>query len=71
MFQDESSQKNGTNLLNNIEKVLNGEMKTLLLIEDPFGQSKIMDIHAKSEPLTEEELKNLKTGYVVIDENNE
>lgn len=68
MFQDELSQKNGTKLLNNIEKVLNGEMKTLLLIEDPFGQSKIMDIKAKSEPLTKEELKNLKTGFVVIDE---
>ena len=71
MFHDETSQNNGKIVLDNIEKVLNGELETLLLIEDPFGQSKIMDIHAKSEPLTEEELKNLKTGYVVIDENNE
>jgi zinc finger protein len=39
-----------------------------LLIEDPFGQSKIMDVRAKTEPLTDEELKNLKTGFTVIDE---
>lgn len=68
MFHDETSQKNGKIVLDNIEKVLNGELETLLLIEDPFGQSKIMDIKAKSEPLTKEELKNLKTGFVVIDE---
>lgn len=68
MFHDETSQNNGKIVLNNIEKVLNGELETLLLIEDPFGQSKIMDIKAKTEPLTKEELKNLKTGFVVIDE---
>lgn len=68
MFHDKDSQENGKVVLNNIEKVLNGELETLLLIEDPFGQSKIMDIKAKSEALTKEELKNLKTGFVVIDE---
>lgn len=71
MFTDEVSQKNGKKVLENINKVLNGEMETLLLIEDPFGQSKIMDVHAKTEPLTDEELKNLKTGFTIIDEDEE
>lgn len=68
MFKDDLSQENGKKVLENLNKVLNGEMETLLLIEDPFGQSKIMDVHAKTEPLTDEELKNLKTGFTVIEE---
>ena len=71
MFTDEVSQKNGKKVLENINKVLDGEMETLLLIEDPFGQSKIMDVRAKTEPLTDEELKNLKTGFTIIDEDEE
>ena len=68
MFTDEVSQENGKKVLENINKVLDGEMETLLLIEDPFGQSKIMDVRAKTEPLTDEELKHLKTGFTVIDD---
>ncbi len=68
MFQDDLSQENGKRVLENLNKVLNGEMETLLLIEDPFGQSKIMDVRAKTEPLTDNELKNLKTGFTVIEE---
>ena len=67
MFRDDLSQENGKKVLDNLNKVLDGEMETLLLIEDPFGQSKIMDVRAKTEPLTDEELKNLKTGFTVID----
>ena len=68
VLKDDLSQENGKKVLENLNKVLNGEMETLLLIEDPFGQSKIMDVRAKTEPLTDEELKNLKTGFTVIDE---
>ncbi len=68
MFTDEASQENGKRVLEDLNKVLSGEKETLLLIEDPFGQSKIMDVHAKTEPLTDEELKNLKTGFTVIEE---
>ena len=68
MFTDEVSQENGKKVLENINKVLDGEMETLLLIEDPFGQSKIMDVRAKTEPLTDEELKHLKTGFTVIED---
>ena len=68
MFADAKSQENGKKVLENINKVLDGEMETLLLIEDPFGQSKIMDVRAKTEPLTDEELKHLKTGFTVIED---
>ncbi|MBQ6813010.1 MAG: ZPR1 zinc finger domain-containing protein [Methanobrevibacter sp.] len=68
MFEDAESQRNGKAVLEKLNKVLDGEMETLLLIEDPFGQSKIMDVRAKTEPLTDEELKHLKTGFTVIDD---
>jgi len=68
MFKDDLSQENGEKVLNDIQKILDGELETLLLIEDPLGQSKIMDIHAKTEPLSSEELKHLKTGFTVINE---
>ena len=68
MFTDAKSQKKKKKVLENINKVLDGEMETLLLIEDPFGQSKIMDVRAKTEPLTDEELKHLKTGFTVIED---
>ncbi|WP_297980300.1 ZPR1 zinc finger domain-containing protein [uncultured Methanobrevibacter sp.] len=68
IFQDDLSQENGKKVLADINKVLNGEMETLLLIEDPFGQSKIMDVRAKTEELSEEELKHLKTGFTVIED---
>ena len=68
MFDDEESQKNANAVLDKINQVLAGELETPLLIEDPFGQSKIMDVRAKSEPLSDEELKNLKTGFTVIDD---
>ncbi|MBR5503993.1 MAG: ZPR1 zinc finger domain-containing protein [Methanobrevibacter sp.] len=68
MFDDDESQRNAKIVLEKLNKVLAGELETLLLIEDPFGQSKIMDIRAKTEPLTDEELKNLKTGFTIIDE---
>lgn len=68
MFTDDASQENGKRVLEDLNKVLSGEKETLLLIEDPFGQSKIMDVRAKTEPLTDEELKNLKTGFTIIEE---
>ena len=55
LFTDDESQKNAN----------------ALLIEDPFGQSQIMDVNAKTEPLTQEELKHLRTGFVIIDDDDE
>jgi len=71
IFDDEESQKNGKAILEKLSKLVNGEIEATLIIEDPFGQSNIMDISVKKEDLTEEELKHLKTGFTIFEENSE
>jgi len=44
-----------------------GERQTELIVEDPFGHSAIIHRRARKRGLTEEELKNLKTGFTTID----
>ena len=70
IFGDEKSQKNGLNILEKLDKLANGEAKATLVIEDPFGQSNIMDINVKKEKLTEEELKHLKTGFTLFEDDS-
>ena len=68
IFDNVESQKNGLAILEKLVLLANGEIEATLIIEDPFGQSKIMDLNVKKEPLTEEELKHLKTGFTIIEE---
>jgi len=70
IFEDEESQKNGQLILEKLNQLANGEIEATLIIEDPFGQSNIMDIKVKKDSLTEEELKHLKTGFTIIEENS-
>ncbi len=70
IFDDDESQKNGLKILNNISSLLKGKFEATLIIEDPFGQSNIMDIDVKKEKLTEDELKNLKTGFTIFEGND-
>lgn len=71
VFDDAESQKNGLAILENLSILANGETEATLIIEDPFGQSNIIDINVKQETLTEEELKNLKTGFIIIEDNSQ
>lgn len=71
VFDDEESQKNGLDILEKLSLLTNGEIEATLIIEDPFGQSNIMDINVKEKLLTEEELKHLKTGFTIIEDNSE
>jgi len=66
--EDEESIKNIISTKNFLESILKGENEATLIIEDPYGQSKIVDLKAKSVPLTEEELKTLKTGFTILDQ---
>lgn len=70
IFDDEESQKNGLTILKKLSLLANGEINATLIIEDPFGQSNIMDMNTKKEPLTDEELKHLKTGFTIIEEDS-
>lgn len=67
LFSDDVSQENGNRVLEDLDKVLNGDLEVTLIIEDPFGQSKIMDLDVDEVILSDEEVKKLKTGYTVID----
>lgn len=69
IFDGEKSQKNGLAILEKLLLLADGEIEATLIIEDPFGQSNIIDINVKEEPLTEEELKQLKTGFTMIEDN--
>ena len=70
IFDDEESQKNGLAILEKLSMLINGDIEATLIIKDPFGQSNIMDINVEQFPLTEEELKHLKTGFTIIEENS-
>jgi zinc finger protein len=66
IFNNEESQKNGYKILKKLDKLVNGEIEATLVIEDPYGQSNIMDMNVKNEKLTKEELKHLKTGFTIF-----
>ncbi|MDR3291930.1 MAG: ZPR1 zinc finger domain-containing protein [Methanobrevibacter sp.] len=71
LFQEDEAQKNAKNILKKLDKLLTGELKASLIIEDPFGQSNIVGLEVKKRPLTKEELANLKSSFNIIDSNNE
>ena len=45
-----------------------GDFKTVLILEDPFGNSLIDDDDADKELLTQEETEKLQTGFTTIDQ---
>lgn len=67
LFNDEESQKNSKIALEKLEKLLTGEFEATLIIDDPYGQSKIADTNVQSRPLSEDELKDLRTGFTVLE----
>lgn len=65
--EDNESQQNGLKILEEIEKVKNGEREVELIIEDPFGHSIIIHDDAEHRKLTPEEINYLKTGFIVFE----
>jgi zinc finger protein len=62
-------QKKCDKILNTIENVKIGKERVTVIIEDPFGNSAI--VHSRKdkvlkEKLTEDEIKKLKTGLIII-----
>lgn len=67
LFSDEESQKNAKIALEKLENLIEGKQTATLIILDPFGQSNIVSDSVKIEEIPEEELKDLKTGFTVLE----
>mgnify|MGYP003238354068 CR=1 FL=1 len=55
--------------LNDLKSLVNGEKTATLIIEDPFGQSNVVSDDVEILDIPEEELKLLKTGFSIIEDN--
>lgn len=71
LFEDAQSQKNAKLTLEKIENLIKGESQATLLIQDPFGQSNVVSEDAEVLPIPEEELRELKTGFNIIEDKEE
>ena len=69
LFEDDESQTNAKNTLNQIQELKKGNGTATLIIQDPFGQSKIVSDSAEIFEIPEEELHELKTGFSHIEDN--
>ncbi|MFA0833637.1 MAG: ZPR1 zinc finger domain-containing protein [Methanobacterium formicicum] len=73
--EEDHAKKNAVQILEDIERVKNGQKKVTLVLEDPFGHSIVMDEMAVKSELTVEEIENLETGFTTFEngelENNE
>ena len=69
LFNDNTSQKNAQLVLNDLKSLVNGEKTATLIIEDPFGQSNVVSDDVEILDIPEEELKLLKTGFSIIEDN--
>ena len=69
LFNDNTSQKNAQLVLNDLKSIVNGEKTATLIIEDPFGQSNVVSDDVEILDIPEEELKLLKTGFSIIEDN--
>jgi len=65
--EDEESKKNAVRILEEIDEVKNGEKYVTIIIEDPFGHSLIEDEDTLKTGLSEDEIKNLETGFITFD----
>ncbi|RLF31029.1 MAG: hypothetical protein DRN07_07880 [Thermoplasmata archaeon] len=54
-------------LLAKVEKMRNGKLGFTLILKDPFGNSGIISKKAKKRRLSKRELKNLKTGLIILE----
>ena len=73
--EEDYAKKNAVQILEDIERVKNGQKEVTLVLEDPFGHSIVMDEMAVKSELTVEEIENLETGFTTFEngelENNE
>ena len=68
LFDDEESLTNAKKTFNEIQELKKGNTTATLIILDPFGQSNIVSENAEIFEIPEEELRELKTGFNIIEE---
>ncbi|MDO5848880.1 MAG: ZPR1 zinc finger domain-containing protein [Methanobrevibacter sp.] len=68
LFSEEEAQKNAKLVLEKLDSLSDGTSEATLIIYDPFGQSNIVSDNVKIEEIPEEELKELKTGFTIIED---
>ena len=73
--EEDYAKQNAVQILEDIERVKNGQKEVTMVLEDPFGHSMVMDETAVKSELTVEEIENLETGFTTFEngelENNE
>jgi len=69
-WADDEEKKRGEEILKKIEDVKKGKENVTLVIEDPLGHSAIIGDGVKEEKLSEEEIKKLSEGNILIMEKN-
>ncbi len=65
--EDEQIKENALKILEKIENVKTGTETATLVVEDPFGHSIIVDENAENRKLSEEEINELKTGFLTFE----
>jgi len=67
LFEEEESKEKTSKILEMLQEVRGGSRKVTVIIEDPFGQSFVGHPRAVKEKLSEDEIKSLKTGFLVFE----
>jgi len=65
--EDDDARNTALKILNGIERLKNGDKEATLILEDPLGHSIIMDEDAIKGRLKEDEIKKLKTGFLIFE----
>jgi zinc finger protein len=65
--EEENIKGNALRIIEKIENVKSGQGTATLVVEDPLGHSIIAHNDAKHRRLTEEEINELKTGFITIE----
>ena len=63
----EAAQVKGKEILAWIDEVIAGDRTVTMIIDDPFGNSAIISEKAGKEGMSEDEARNLKTGFNVFE----
>jgi zinc finger protein len=65
--EDDNVKENALKILDEIVEVKSGKKEVTVIIEDPFGHSMVDHEDANHRKLTEDEIKELRTGFMTFE----